>query len=70
MLKVNTTCGDPNTVEKSPLKEVDNFTHLVSVVDEKGGRASDMKAMIGKVRTAFSTLTRYGKTATFQAKQR
>jgi hypothetical protein len=56
VLKVKTTATEPILVENRPLDVVDNFTYLGSVVDDKGGTAADIKARIGKARTAFTNL--------------
>ncbi|CAH2326140.1 Hypothetical predicted protein [Pelobates cultripes] len=43
----------PITLNGSPLKEVQFFTHLGSIIDQQGGTDVDVKARIGKARVAF-----------------
>ncbi|KAL1281967.1 hypothetical protein QQF64_000770 [Cirrhinus molitorella] len=56
VLKVITTNTSPIVLEGEPLEEVDNFTYLGSIVNEQGGTNADVKARIGKARTAFLQL--------------
>ena len=45
--------NSPVTVAGQPLEEVSSFTHLGSMVDKLGGTDADMRARIGRARTAF-----------------
>ena len=56
VMKVNTSSTEPITLEGSPLEEVESFTYLGSVIDKQGGTDADVKARIGKARTAFLQL--------------
>ncbi|VDP47495.1 unnamed protein product [Schistosoma margrebowiei] len=38
------------------LEDVESFTYLGSIIDEQGGSDADVKARIGKARTAFLQL--------------
>jgi len=56
LLKINTASSTPVTVNGEPIKEVDSFVYLGSIVDKKGGTDQDVKARIGKARAAFVML--------------
>ena len=56
LMKINTSCGVPVTVGGEPIREVDSFVYLGSVVDRQGGTDFDVKARIGKARAAFVML--------------
>ncbi|VDP42361.1 unnamed protein product [Schistosoma margrebowiei] len=55
ILKYNTENTNPVTVVKETLEEVETFTFLGSITDERGFDA-DVKARTGKVRAAFLQL--------------
>ena len=55
-MKMNTTANAPITVGGEPIKEVESFVYLGSVVDHQGGTDRDVTARIGKVRAAFVML--------------
>ncbi|VDP51244.1 unnamed protein product [Schistosoma margrebowiei] len=46
----------PITLDGETLKNVKSFTYLGSIIDEQGGSDADVKARIGKARTAFIQL--------------
>jgi hypothetical protein len=56
LMKINTTARAPITVNGEPIKEVESFVYLGSVVDKKGGTDQDVTARIGKARAAFVML--------------
>ena len=56
ILKINTDRNDPVTLQGNALEEVETFTYLGSIVDRQGGTDADIKARIGKARTAFIQL--------------
>lgn len=56
LMKINTTAQAPITVDGEPIKEVESFTYLGSVVDQQGGTDEDIKSRIGKARAAFIML--------------
>lgn len=56
VLKVNTTNTSTIMLEGELLEEVDDFTYLGSIVNNQGGTNADVKARIGKARTAFLQL--------------
>ena len=56
VLKVNTTCTSPITLNGEALEEVENFTYLGSIVNNLGGTDADVKTRLGKARTAFIQL--------------
>ena len=39
-----------------PLEEVEHFTYLGSIVNQKGGADADIKVRIGKARSAFKKM--------------
>ena len=55
-MKMNTTPSTPVTVGGEPIKEVDSFVYLRSVVDQQVGTDQDVTARIGKARAAFVML--------------
>ena len=56
VLRANTPNEDPIQLEQERLEDVDSFTYLGSVVDQQGGSDADIKARLGKARTAFIQL--------------
>ena len=55
-MKINTSATTPVTISGDPIKEVDSFVYLGSVVDPQGGTDRDVVARIGKARAAFIML--------------
>ena len=56
LMKMNTTASAPITVGGEPIREVESFVYLGSVVDHQGGTDRDVTARIGKARAAFVML--------------
>ncbi|VDP30683.1 unnamed protein product [Schistosoma margrebowiei] len=56
VFKHNTAYSNPITLDGKPLKDVESFTYLGSIIDEQGGSDADVKARIGKARVAFLQL--------------
>ncbi|KAK4471060.1 hypothetical protein MN116_000571 [Schistosoma mekongi] len=56
ILKYNTGSTNPIQLDGETLEEVDTFTYLGSIIDEKGGSDADVKTRIGKARAAFLQL--------------
>ncbi|VDO82850.1 unnamed protein product [Schistosoma margrebowiei] len=56
ILKYNTENSDPITLDGETLGNVEYFTYLGSIIDEQEGSDTDVKARIGKARTAFLQL--------------
>ena len=56
LMKMNTTANAPITVGGEPIREVESFVYLGSVVDQQGGTDRDVTAIIGKARAAFVML--------------
>ncbi|VDO86180.1 unnamed protein product [Schistosoma margrebowiei] len=56
VLKYNTKKSNPTTFDGETQEDVESFTHLESIIDEQGGSNADVKATIGKARTAFLQL--------------
>ena len=56
LMKMNTTANAPVTVGGEPIREVESFVYLGSVVDHQGGTDRDVTARIGKARAAFVML--------------
>ncbi|VDP27031.1 unnamed protein product [Schistosoma margrebowiei] len=48
--------SNPITLDGETLEDVESFTCLGSIIDEQGGSDADVKARIGKARTAFLQL--------------
>ncbi|VDP53334.1 unnamed protein product [Schistosoma curassoni] len=56
VLKHNTENNNPITLVGETLGDVESFTYLGSIIDERGGSDADVKVRIGKARTAFLQL--------------
>ncbi|CAH8572666.1 unnamed protein product [Schistosoma curassoni] len=56
ILRYNTACTDPITIDGEDLEDVKTFTYLGSIIDEQGGSDADVKAQIGKARAAYLQL--------------
>ena len=56
LMKIYTTTDTPVIVDGEPIKEVESFVYLGSIIDEKGGTDRDVSARIGKARGAFVML--------------
>nr|KAG5687043.1 hypothetical protein BaRGS_002416 [Batillaria attramentaria] len=56
LMKINTTASTPVTVGGEPIREVESFVYLGSVVDGQGGTDRDVTARIGKARAAMVML--------------
>ncbi|VDP39369.1 unnamed protein product [Schistosoma curassoni] len=54
LLKYNMENNNPITIDSETLEE--SFMYLGSIVDEQGGSDAEVKARIGKARTAFLQL--------------
>ncbi|VDP10450.1 unnamed protein product [Schistosoma margrebowiei] len=56
VLRYNTACTNPVTIDGEDLEDVKTFTYLGSIIDEQGGSDADVKAQIGKERAAYLQL--------------
>ncbi|VDO62283.1 unnamed protein product, partial [Schistosoma margrebowiei] len=56
ILRYNTTCNNPITIDGEDLEDVKRFTYLGSIIDEHGGSDADMKSRIGKARATYLQL--------------
>src|SRR5215831_12074512 len=56
ILKINISAEEDITLEEEVLEEVESFTYLGSVMDEKRGFDKDVKARINKARLSFLKL--------------
>ncbi|CAH8519671.1 unnamed protein product [Schistosoma rodhaini] len=56
ILKHNKVNTNPITLCGETLEDVEPFTYLGSIIDEQGGSDAEVKARIGKARTAFIQL--------------
>ncbi|VDO98995.1 unnamed protein product [Schistosoma margrebowiei] len=56
ILRYNTACTNPVTIDGEDLEDVKTFTYLGSIIDEHGGSGADVKARIGKARVAYLRL--------------
>ncbi|KAK7091315.1 hypothetical protein V1264_009011 [Littorina saxatilis] len=56
LLKINTTANTPVTVGGEPIREVESFVYLGSVIDRQGGTDRDVAARTGKARAAYIML--------------
>ncbi|VDP68102.1 unnamed protein product [Schistosoma mattheei] len=53
ILRYNTACTKPVTIDGEDLEDVKTFTYLASIIVEHGGSDADVKARIGKSRAAY-----------------
>ncbi|VDO87583.1 unnamed protein product [Schistosoma margrebowiei] len=56
VLRYNTACTNPITIDGKDLEDVKTFTYLDSIIYEHGGSDADVKARIGKTRAAHLQL--------------
>ncbi|VDO53487.1 unnamed protein product [Schistosoma margrebowiei] len=56
ILRYNTSCIDPITIDGEDLEDVKTFTYLGSINDEHGGSDTHVKARVDKTRTAYLQL--------------
>ncbi|VDP15945.1 unnamed protein product [Schistosoma margrebowiei] len=56
ILRYNTACTNPVTIDGEDLKDVKTFTYSGSIIDEHSGSDADVKGRIGKVRAAYLQL--------------
>ncbi|VDO89717.1 unnamed protein product, partial [Schistosoma margrebowiei] len=56
VLRYNTACTNPITIDGEDLEDVKSFTYLGSIIDKHGGSDADLKARIGKARAAYLQL--------------
>ncbi|VDP15611.1 unnamed protein product [Schistosoma margrebowiei] len=56
ILRYNTACTNPNTIDGENLEDVKTFTYLNSIIDEHGEFDANVKAWIGKLRAAYLRL--------------
>ncbi|VDP55098.1 unnamed protein product [Schistosoma margrebowiei] len=56
ILRYNTACTNPITIDGESLEDVKTFTYLGSIIDEHGGSDADVKVRIGKARAAYLQL--------------
>ncbi|VDP43876.1 unnamed protein product [Schistosoma margrebowiei] len=59
VLRYNTACTNPTTIDGKDLEDVKTFTYLGSIIDEQGGSDADVKARIGKARAAYLQLRNF-----------
>ncbi|VDO51171.1 unnamed protein product [Schistosoma margrebowiei] len=56
ILRYNTACTNPITIDGEDLEDVKTFTYLGSIINEHGGSDANVKARIGKARAAYLQL--------------
>ena len=56
LMKMNTTANTPVTAGGQPIREMESFVCLGSVIDQQGGTDRDVTAGLGKARAAFVML--------------
>ncbi|VDO77833.1 unnamed protein product [Schistosoma mattheei] len=56
ILRYNTECTNPITIDGEDLEDVKTFTYLGSIIDEQGGSDADVKVWMGKARAAYLQL--------------
>ncbi|VDP78164.1 unnamed protein product [Schistosoma curassoni] len=56
ILRYNTACTNPITIDGKDLEDVKTFTTLDSIIDEHGGSDADVKARISKARAGYLQL--------------
>ncbi|VDP83692.1 unnamed protein product [Schistosoma mattheei] len=53
ILRYNTACTNPITLDGEDLEDVKTFTYLGSIIDEQGGSDAYVNALIGKGRAEY-----------------
>ncbi|VDP33082.1 unnamed protein product [Schistosoma margrebowiei] len=53
ILRCNTACTNPITIDREAKEVVKTFTYLYSITDDHGGSDADVKARIGKARAVY-----------------
>ncbi|VDP44288.1 unnamed protein product [Schistosoma curassoni] len=53
ILRYNTECTNPITIDGEDLEDVKTFTYLGRIIDEQGGSDADVKTRIGKARAVY-----------------
>ncbi|VDP56208.1 unnamed protein product [Schistosoma curassoni] len=53
ILRYNTECTNPVTIDRENFEDVKAFTYLDSIIDGQGGSDADVKARVGKARAAY-----------------
>ncbi|VDP83696.1 unnamed protein product [Schistosoma mattheei] len=56
ILRYNTACTNPITIDGEDVEDVKAFKYLGSIIDEQGGYDADVKVRIGKARAAYLQL--------------
>ncbi|VDO50292.1 unnamed protein product [Schistosoma margrebowiei] len=56
VLRYNTACTNPITIDGEDLEDVKTVTYLSNIIDEHGGSDAYVKARIGKTRAAYLQL--------------
>ncbi|CAH8547411.1 unnamed protein product [Schistosoma guineensis] len=56
ILRYNTACTNPITIDGEDFEDVKTFTYLGSIIDEHGGSDAYVKARIGKATAAYLQL--------------
>ncbi|VDO62866.1 unnamed protein product [Schistosoma curassoni] len=56
ILRYNTECTNPITIDGEDLEDAKTFTYLGSILDKHGGSDADVKARIGKARASYLQL--------------
>ncbi|CAH8544775.1 unnamed protein product [Schistosoma curassoni] len=56
ILRYNTACTNPITIDGEAFEDVKTFTYLGSIIDEQGGSDANVKTRIGKARAAYLQL--------------
>ncbi|VDP44797.1 unnamed protein product [Schistosoma margrebowiei] len=56
ILRYNTACTNPITIDGEDLDDVKTFTYLGSIIDEHGGSDEDVKEGINKARAVYLQL--------------
>ncbi|VDP68772.1 unnamed protein product [Schistosoma curassoni] len=56
ILRHNTACTSPITIDGEDLEHVKTFTYLGSITEEQGGSDEGVKGWIGKARAAYLKL--------------
>ncbi|VDP78172.1 unnamed protein product [Schistosoma curassoni] len=56
LLRYNTACTNPITIDGEDSEDINTFTYLGSIIDEYGGSDADVEARIGKTRGTYLQL--------------
>ena len=68
LLRLNTTSNEPVRVDEQDIEDLERFVYLGASISMSGGTEEDIKARLGKARTAYNKLGKIWKNSQFTNK--